>query len=207
MQGKDLTMSTYSLLDATRRRFDAKRRLDAARGRLLRPPSWMTKDDALRALYPVQERLLREGEIVLGRMIVANAALLRPGPFDHGALLVLARDPALERAPDALAEIARDLAQLRDAEDQANPHAASFGKHLRAEHRRTRRAKIHPSLTEGWHAERTDVVVGRAHLPDGVLHDAPIPVLVLEELEPVMIVPSPAWADDLRRAWSDLTVT
>lgn len=135
---------------------------------------------ALRDSLGWQGELRRTGRIVWACLVRADAELFRPGSANHPAELLYSLDPAADGAPHRLRAIARALAPV-DLPDERVPDALCGG------------------MTG---VRRTTTLMVRRHLPDAVLQDRPVPLLVLpDQTTATMVLPSRYWSPRLLAHW------
>lgn len=162
-------------------------------------PPWAAQDD-LRFLFDNAQALLREGRVVWGAVVQANKALSEPGPM-AGATGEILYDPH-GRVPDAdLHATARTVLALKGCNFDM-PDLASISQYLNDETVRVFGLDL-PARLAAYPLKVSSTWFDRKHLPDGVLAQPLIPVLV-SDAHPgaVLPLPAPFWPDNLRQAWS-----
>lgn len=163
------------------------------------PPALAAPDD-LRFLFDHAQVLLREGRVVWGAVVQANAALFQPGPIP-GAPGEILYDPH-GRVPDAdLHAIARTVVALKGRNFDL-PDLASIAQYLNEEHTRVFGLDL-PARLAPYPLKVSSTWFERRHMPGGVLAQPLIPVLI-SDAHPGAVLPLPAafWPDNLREAWS-----
>jgi hypothetical protein len=167
----------------------------------VRPPGWFPQTDDLMEVYRRQGTLMREGDIVWGALVQANAHLFQPGPDDHPAMAIHSEDPYFEDDPARLAAVARRLSELKGTTPD-DPGERRWAEMITDEMERGMGWVAPKSCTGGRQVISTGFMVFRRHLPDGVLRCGWFPLLTHPETPAVMIVPSKYWPPDLVRIWS-----
>ncbi|WP_394842036.1 hypothetical protein LZC95_33785 [Pendulispora brunnea] len=188
------------LLEATRKRFGAAPRSLSLR---VGAPTWLGENDALATAHRQYPRLLSEGHIVLGYVVMANVAMFRLGPDSLPGFVLHPRDPALVVELDELERAGEAIAAIRDLEpvDKDLDQLASL---LRAGHERFFSLPVPPALTQGRPLFVSSALLYRAHLPIPRLVAKLLPMLVCKGLKEVAPLPASCWAPDLLDAWNDM---
>lgn len=179
-----------SLLDDTRKNL-------SKRGEF-QPPRWMRPtDDNLRKGHKV----LREGTLRFGALVVHDRHLELPGSADGTGLVVFSRSPAVDRDPSRIELIVAWLRTL--PEDGPNPE-------LRKLRRKLERTDSLPATpiprgqTAGVPYFVGTASIRRGDLPGRRLRGRFLPILEHEDVDLIVTLPAELWADDLVAAWIDL---
>lgn len=168
------------------------------------PPLWMLVRrwrHPLRPQYPRQRRLLREGRLVLARVVTANAILRRiprdEVRFDAPAIVMFALDSSA--GPVCLDQLDRIAGRLNDGSD---PDAAdSFWKAVDASREFPLLLPIPEPFAEGLQVYCTSVMIARRHIPLGYLRAGWLPLLVAPPERYAMVLPMRFWGPAVRSAW------
>ncbi|WP_394831390.1 hypothetical protein LVJ94_33250 [Pendulispora rubella] len=188
------------LLHATRTRFGAPPRSVSLP---VAAPAWLGEGDPLAAAHRLHPRLLNEGHIVMGYLVMANVAMFRLGAGTSPGLVVHPRDPNLLVEADELERASHEIYALRSLEpvDEDLDKLASF---LRAESERCFSLPVPPALSQGRPLFLSALLPYRLHLPVPRLAAHLLPLLVCDALDEVALLPAACWAPDLLDAWNDL---
>jgi hypothetical protein len=173
-----------------------------------RPPAWMHQHraDPLWGVYQIQQTLLDHGQVVWGCIVQANALLFEPGEGDSPAAVIYSDDPYLDAEPEELGYIAHQLFELK-GRTEVDADVRQFAASITDERTRDAKLIVPPRLTGGRRVYYTAIMVIRAHLPDGVLRDAMLPLLVLPDRTPwTLVLPSHFWSPSLVLQWKSAAV-
>jgi hypothetical protein len=164
-----------------------------------RTPLWMIvrrSDHPLRPQYACHRQLLREGRVVLGRVLTANQTLFgRPRtPFDAPAIAIYGADE--DTSFECLDRIA---ARLSDSSDR---EAAEWFQEAHAAHRGFPLQLPLPQFLAGdRQVYCTSVMVVRRQIPLGTLRAPWLPLLVTPSLPFTMVMPMRLWGSGIRDRW------
>lgn len=191
-----LIESTRKLFGKPPRRFDSKQK----KYNKLAPPSWM-KDDALRCIYKDQDILFQKGNIVWGHIVQANGRLFEKDGRDLPAAAVFGLDPFFDGNLYRLSEVARQIYELKKAEN-VDGELAELGKILADEMQREFNYEVPEAIAGQDRVWYTTIMVHRNHLPIGLLHNSWFPLLVNPDLtQASIILPSKYWTPKLVDYW------
>ncbi|MGE0711442.1 MAG: hypothetical protein AB7N76_15760 [Planctomycetota bacterium] len=162
------------------------------------PPPWMDEEDLLQECLRQQQTLLREGQVVWGAVVQANASLYGPGAEDSTATVLYSLDPELELG--RLLDMAHRLAETKEHPIDRLSQA------LADEVERLLRARAAEWLTgDARDVFLAMIVVPRSYLPDARLRASFFPLLVApEHTRAAMLLPSAYWGTALRQRWREL---
>lgn len=168
---------------------------------------WWIDGDALAELFSDIPSLLREGRVVWGQLVQANANLFEVGG-DDGLPGDVLYDPAGRLTPTNLAPIARDLFASRGqievlrAAGPAQAERLRLAEHFENEQSRARALRIPPGDSHGELFVSTTYFV-RRHLPAGKLLQSYFPLLILDRHPgSVIVLPSRWWPQSVLEMWS-----
>jgi hypothetical protein len=164
-------------------------------------PSWMKDDDELNEIFRQQELLLKEGKIVWGALIMANALLFKPGDSNCPAVLVYSPDAYFDSRPLELRLIARKTGQFKET-NPTDPELKEIARVLTDEVTRTMSLKL-PEVFSDKEIRWTTFMVFRQHIPNGVLFCGLFPILIHPSTPAVMMVPFEFWPRELIILWNE----
>jgi hypothetical protein len=147
-----------------------------------------------------QSLLLRDGNIVWGHLVQANANLFEPGPHDHPAVTTYSTDPIFDDRPDLLEAIASRLYDLKGTLPD-EPAEREWAEIISDDMNRGMGHIVPKSCTHGREARSSSVMVFRKDIPGGYLRQQLFPLLVHTRTAAVMIVSSRYWPPELIRMW------
>lgn len=167
----------------------------------LRAPSWLPADDALRRIYDDQWRLRRDGRVVWGHIVQANALLFEPGSGCHPAAAIWSPDPWYDGNLPELAAIAGGMYETK-GESTGDPALQRFADLLADEMERQMRLPLPAALTGGRKVFYTTIMVHREHLPEPVLKVPFFPLLACPTgTDATAILPSRWWSPQALQLW------
>lgn len=168
---------------------------------------WWAEDDALAELFGDIPSLLREGRVVWGQLVQANADLFETG-HDDGLPGDVLYDPAGRLTPTDLAPIARSLFASRQqiealrAADPPQAERLRLAEHFENEMSRARALRVPPGDAHGELLVSTTYFV-RRHLPTQTLMLSYFPLLILDRRPgSVIVLPSRWWPSAVLDMWS-----
>lgn len=164
-------------------------------------PDWLS-GDALSILFSGRSRLLRDGFVTWGHFVQANNLLFHPGPHHCPADVVFSTDEARDPTPQALADVAHRLFQLKGS-SPADSALAVIGRHLAAERTRAFGLQVPESIRQKTPLVISTVFVARHQLPEPRhLQHSSVP-LVVSPTEPriAMVLPGRYWSKPLLDWW------
>jgi len=164
------------------------------------PPSWVAGDRFFRQFYWRMKDLRRNGAVVWGGLVQANALLFEPGADDHPASVLYSTDAWYETHPDELARLASSLYAVK-ATHQDDAELQEFSRVLEDELDRAPGLRVPHALTGGRDVYHTSVMVIRKHLPGRLLRGISFPLLVDPQRHLVQIVPSRYWPEAMVTYW------
>lgn len=162
-------------------------------------PQWLKESDPLFDICRQQMHLLGEGKIVWAALVMANNLMFRPGQDDCPGLLVYSLDPYFDERPQELRAIAHKIFELKESTPE-DPALQAIAKLVTEETDRSMGWKVPEAFTDK-DVRAATFLVFRKHIPRGVLHGPPFPILVHPSTQAVMIVPHEAWPVKLIGAW------
>ncbi len=166
-------------------------------------PRWLLADpqEPLHRLLKYQWRLYREGEIVWGCIIQANAQLFFPGEHNCPGELLYSLENARDVEPHQLVEVAYRLQSLKGTKPD-NPALAEIAHYLTAELIRVFGLPVPEFLSPGLRCKLSTTLFVRKHLPGGMLARNILPVLVMPR-QPHVALPLPErfWPQELIAWW------
>lgn len=168
-------------------------------------PEWLRRRDPLREVFAQQELLLNHGKIVWGSVVQASKPLYEAGQEDLPAQVVFSEYPMFERHPQELSKIADCLYELKGMQTD-NKEIARFAEMMSNGLDRVFSAALPKAITRqnGFDVYTSVLMVFRKHLPQGVLHNGVLPLLIHQSTPVVMILPQVFWPEALRQAWLEL---
>jgi len=167
------------------------------------PPAWITKrkSDEMWEIYHQKRKLLMCGKVVWGCVVQANERLFRPGKLDSPAMLVYSPDTYYDNQPELLVEMASHLFALKGTQSD-DPEVDAFAKVITNEMERAMRNHIPMQISHGRDVFTTCVMVHRRHIPNRMLSQTLLPLIILpEQTKATIILPSRYWSNPLLRAW------
>jgi hypothetical protein len=162
------------------------------------PPAWMPNNDGLAGIYPLQNKLLRVGEITWGVLVQANMNLFKPGAQDHPAQTVYASGSGVD--PELLLRAASRLYQLKNTTPN-DPQDRALAALISDEMERNFATTLPASFCPGQTLLTSSFMVMRAHLPGRTLRGNVFPLLAHPSVRAVMIVPQQFWPKDFQEFW------
>jgi hypothetical protein len=166
----------------------------------LKPPWLKTReDDALNEIFRQQNLLLKEGKIVWGALVQANALLFKPGNEDCPALLVYSTDAYFDSRPLELQLIAHKIGSFKET-NPGDPELKEVARLVTDEMDRSMGFTL-PRVFSDKEIRWAAFMVFRQHIPRGVLSSGLFPLLIHPSTQAVMIVPSKFWPIELLAMW------
>lgn len=169
------------------------------------PPTWVwLRRDPLRLLWREHEALLRNGEVTLGFVYMANNTLFAPGDNDAPCSMLHSFDPFVLRNPELLESIGAVLYRRYTDPDTRLPVGPWFTDVHHAtsnDMMRTFGLLLPPTLTWGHVVYLSTPMIHRAHLPIRQLEAQLVPILAARDPRvtgTTMILPAELWPDALR---------
>jgi hypothetical protein len=184
----------------------------ATEKRLLVNPPWITKlyfRDPLAQLVQnsTLRNVFRNGTVVWGYVIQANAELFEPSPsaesytFDRPGEIVFSPLGGGAVTPQELEPVASRLAGLRDAK-KLNAELQSWADYLLAETTRVVGKPVPSRIASGNRYFVSTTLFRRSHLPGGVLCSPALPIVVAPQ-QPyfAMALPQDFWSVAMLNWW------
>lgn len=167
-------------------------------------PDWLQRNrlDTIDPLFREMPEIYRNGNVVWGATVQANALMFEPGPDSCPGAVVFDPNPDADTDPDELLELGPCLHHLRD-ETPDDPAAAAIGEVLDAEFERPFGWKVPPTLAPNGDVRLSTIFFVRKHIPGGVLRGRFFPLVVLPKppYRPMML-PSRYWPKLLLHYWA-----
>jgi len=196
-----------SILDECRRLFEpAPRRFEGLHTRRYLhtvAPAWLRRQPRhpLWTSYRQEELLFREGEIVWGCLVAAHAWLWDTGKVDYPALVIYRPDSAFDGRMDELSQLGLRLQELQK-DRPAGTEERRFVEMLDDVYSCEMGSTVPPSICGDTPCSSTLIMVHRKHLPNGVLVNRTLPILIHTAVTPAgVILPSRYWPPALQYAW------
>ncbi|MBK6314250.1 MAG: hypothetical protein IPF53_08010 [Blastocatellia bacterium] len=170
--------------------------------RKLVPPKWMKQEDPLRTIIAEQEHLFSGSTVVWGSIAGANDLLFDPGPEDSPASVVYCTATDFDESPAVLRETVDTIRQLTPESD--DPQVRAFAEYVADDNARALKVSVPFSIGANERMFHATFVVVRKHLPDGVLSQNLVPLLVNPARTAcVTILPSRYWSPEMLDYWTD----
>ncbi|MHB9108857.1 MAG: hypothetical protein ACYDCO_17540 [Armatimonadota bacterium] len=196
-----------SILDDCRRLFGpAPRRLGgwSARQYLRTTPPRRLRWQPLHPLwesYRHERQLFREGVIVWGCLVTAHERLYQEGKVDYPALIIYYPDPVFDDRAGDLSLLGLRLQELGGTRP-VDPEACRFAEMLDDVESCGVGIPLPSSISGGSPCCSTLAMVHRKHLPDRMLVNKTVPLLILPAVTPAaVILPCRYWPPALLYAW------
>lgn len=166
-------------------------------------PAWVSgnPDEALAAFFAEAPRILREGTVVWGAIVQANALLFEPGDLDCPAEVVFSLAPGDTVPLAELRRVAAALFELKGTQP-SHPGERRIADHLTNEFTRVFGLEVPSTISPAIPCLLSTVMVTRKHLPEGYLRSTFLPV-VASPTAPHLVVPVPSryWPRSLAATW------
>lgn len=170
--------------------------------RKLVPPKWMRPEDPLRTIIGEQGHLFSGSSVVWGAIAGANDLLFDPGPEDSPASVVYCAGTDFDEAPAVLREMVDAFRQLN--QDSDDPKVRAFAAYVADDKSRSLKVSVPFSIGANERLFHATFIVVRKHLPDGVLSQNLVPLLVNPaRTATVTILPSRYWSPEMLDYWTD----
>lgn len=170
--------------------------------RKLVPPIWMRPEDPLRTIIGEQEHLFSGSRVVWGAMAGANDLLFDPGPQDSPASVVYCAGTDFDDAPAVLRETVDAIRQLTP--DSVDPEVREFAAYVCDDKARALKVSVPFSIGANERLFHATLIVVRKHLPDGVLSQNLVPLLINPaRTSSVTVLPSRYWSPEMLDYWTD----
>lgn len=208
------TLPWQSWLRDCRKKFgDTPRRIDrATENRLLIHPPWLTKlrlGDSLAKLIQnsTLRDLLRNGRVAWGHVVQANQDLFQPVPltesciYDRPGEILFSTFDSEAASPEYLQPIAHKIGNLRRAQG-LDAELQSWANYLNAETTRVVGKPVPQRFSSSIACFVSTTLFRRSYLPDGVLYNPVLPVIVAPK-PPFYAIPLPSiyWSQSLLDWW------
>jgi Fe-S cluster assembly iron-binding protein IscA len=161
-------------------------------------PEWLSSDDLINRLLLMQDQVIRDGVLRWACVVQANATLYRPGMGDSGAQVVYA--PVGDVPLAELRTIADSMFAIKGT-TPADPDEHRLADMLANEYERALDWPVPKTLTGGHDLITSIALLGRRHMPGGVLAGSYFPVLADPKSRLVSFVPSHYWPKEFRDYW------
>lgn len=156
------------------------------------PPKWMHSEDELQVVFKHQDVLLNSGVIVWGAIVQANRLLMSEGADDHPAEMIFSTDPYFDANEHKLQEIASSIYRLKGTAPD-NPKQKEIADRITKESERALYWTVPKELTGGYDVKGSTMMIFRKHLPNYLLENSVMPLLIHSSTNASMIVPSQYW--------------
>lgn len=162
---------------------------------LIRRTQWMTddNDEGFGWFLSAEEDLKKNGIVVPGTIIQANAHLFREGPSDHPGELVFSLAAPVDT--DALDSLSRKLGRLK-GETLDDPDLQFFSDYLADEMERVVGVEVPGSISPLPETYVSTTIFYRHHLPGGRLGSGMYPLLVSPASKVAMVLPMGLWTQE-----------
>ena len=165
-------------------------------------PAWCVSSDQMTQFFRGKNRLLREGEVLWGHIIQANALIYHPGRQNVGGELVYPAATSEQVDHVQLAAIAGQLFSLKGTEPN-DPELTAIARYLTDERIRVFGWKVPRSLSGGLNCAISTTFFARHHLPRRKLCCPLLPVIACPPTPQLaMPLPSRYWPRELIEWWS-----
>lgn len=165
-------------------------------------PSWMTPDDPLDEVFRDQTLLLTEGHIVWAAMVQGNQRLFKPGDTaDCPADYVYGEGSHFDDRTLELHQVSRALAAYKHTRPR-DPGLRALADRLTGERERAQ-AELLPRALSAQMVRLSTCMVFRKHIPQGVLTNTVLPMLVHPRTRAVMLLPFEFWPIGLIVRWKE----
>ncbi len=170
--------------------------------RKLVPPGWMRPEDPLRSIITDQEHLFSGSRVVWGAIAGANDLLFDPGPQDSPASVVYCSDTDFDDAPAALRDTVDAIRKLTP--DSDDPQVRAFAEYVADDKARALKVSVPYWIGANERLFHATFIVVRKHLPDGVLSQNLVPLLINPaRTNAVTALPSRYWSPEMLDYWTD----
>lgn len=200
-------MDYAEMLDAIERKMGpAPRRLGwFRRSWRMQRPDWLRQDPDMQRIFDANELLLREGRLAWAALVQANTMLFSAGgpkgSVNAPGAIVYSRDPAARENPEPLIPLAGLLFSLKGA-NVKDPQGQRIGDILADEFIRPIEEAVPEQYCPEYPTIFTTLFFDRKHLPGRRLVNVLLPVLILPEETPVVVLaPGALWPDALTQEW------
>ncbi|HBJ35015.1 MAG TPA: hypothetical protein DDZ51_09695 [Planctomycetaceae bacterium] len=209
------TLPWQSWLTDCRQQFgDAPRHIDrATENRLLVHPPWLSKlrlGDSLAKLIQnsTLRSLFRNGQVTWGHVVQANQDLFEPMPltesyiYDRPGEILFSPFDSEVVTPEYLQSLARKIGSLRRAQG-LDAEMQSWANYLNAETTRVVGKPVPQRFSPAIACFVSTTLFRRSYLPDGVLRNPLLPVIVAPQ-QPFYAIPLPSiyWPESLLDWWA-----
>lgn len=157
----------------------------------------------LLTIYDNWERLITEGQVVLGVIVQANVRLFEKGKKNHPANIIYSTDTDAESKLEKLFSIADQINYLKNQDFLLNQDEIDFSELVADEMKSAFNVRLPKVLSQNMSVYFTTTVINRNHLPSKRLSQNFFPLLIHPEIDASMIVPSRYWSEDLLKVWED----
>lgn len=169
----------------------------------LTKPDWLKEypDYEIQQIFQSGNRIFREGTVVWGHVIQANASMFEDGDVDcPGELLFSLEDP---RKVDyrELQNLASRIFALKGTKPD-HPELAPIADYLTDEWTRVFGLEVPRVLSPNLKCYISTTLFFRKHLPNGKLSSSLMPIVVTQS-EPMVALPVPErfWPESLKKQW------
>lgn len=158
-------------------------------------PNWIFNDPLIKQLHQLPE-LYQQGKIVLAAIVQANRILFSE-EHAYSSAAEIVYDPKGIASAAELQAAAHQLYKLKNTTPD-DPELAEFAAHITDEY--DRKAFDVPNKISPLGLKTSIMLVWRLHLPDGVLRQNIVPILVYDDVQ--TILPARFWQQtDLYQEW------
>ena len=148
--------------------------------------------------------LLESGTVAWGCTAQANRLLYMAGDEDNPCNTVYSPSPYFDDNPQHLADITNRVRKLKDTEPE-DPQLAAVAAAITDPFNQIDKQQLPYKLTDGHEVYFAWTLVHRSRLPDGILSDRILPLMICPERTPAtMILPLALWARPLIDRWGRL---
>ncbi|MFB2579001.1 hypothetical protein ACEYX6_07600 [Acinetobacter sp. c2-A9] len=138
------------------------------------PPSWMTPEEPLIQQINALTALYQDGKIVWAAIVQANR-LLFDAEQPHSCPAEIVYDPTGQASTEQLQQVAGHLFSLKNTTPD-DPELLAYAQHVTDE--MDRQAHLVPKSISEYPLYTCSIFIWRLHLPNGVLNQRSIPILL-----------------------------
>ncbi len=165
-------------------------------------PDWLKDSDGIIRLFDDGHLLYSHGEVIWGKVFIANSVLWGPQAQSAPFVAVHSRDTSIDRHPELMDPTMHSLTTLRDAATAPAPELVDLHQNISGDLRRFWHLQLPACLTAGRVVWISTPLAWPQQLPGGHLADSLIPLVAAPRHTPVvMILPRTWWARPHVEAW------